>query len=193
VTLVPIRLVRLDRGRDEPDRLIVKGGVARGTVCDASCERGHRVGEESGQDDVRVPLVVVAVGLRAPRRHDSTAKRVGRGTVDVVPVLEVLACHPSEPPEVDRCELRIQRGDEVIHMNERRGPSPVVPPWRRLPSGERLHERRVDALALILVGHSEVQAKELHCIVSDRRDVVCISDVGHVDRPARVDNSSRWQ
>src|SRR5439155_746277 len=76
VELVPERLVRLDCRRDKADRIIPVLGVMRRMVCYTTGEGGHRIGKESGCDDVGVPSIIAVSRNPPPGGHDAAAGRI---------------------------------------------------------------------------------------------------------------------
>ncbi len=183
--LGPEGRVRFDHRGGEADRVGAVLRLQRGIVCHAPRERGHRVGEEAGGDNVGVPLAVAVLRKSAPGRHRVTAERIhgiavwqghGRREVTlVVAVREQGVGDPAKALEVATSPPGIERRNQIVHLHERRRPPPDIPVREPL---ERV-EVCVDAGDLVVVRVAEPIGVEHVRVGKDRRRVVRVTDVDH--------------
>jgi hypothetical protein len=184
VKLGPERLIRLDRRRDEANRVRLVLSVKSRIVGHTTREGGHRVRKEARGDDVGIPFPVAVSRIPTPRGHHAIAERIGGKTANVVAVAEKCPGDPAKPLEVASGPRRIERRHEVVHLNQRRRDSPEVPVWR----SRGVSEARVDPgdprrRPLVVIGDGAVGGIKDIGVGQNRRRVVRVANLDHDDHP----------
>ena len=81
-------------------------------------EGGHRVSEKACEDWVGVPFSVAVCRVHAPRGHHPSAERIDGEAANIIAVVEQRAGDAAKAFQAPGRLHRIERRDEVIHLNQ---------------------------------------------------------------------------